>query len=119
MIDNPEDYIEEEFRASQFHGQDGEGRAFFGYSDHNQARAEAINGIGDVRGAFKYIDANGDEIETKYWADSLGFHREDNRPVVELVPVTDTPEVKAAREAHDIAWKEAAARALENPDSMR
>jgi hypothetical protein len=116
MIDNPADYIEEEYLANQFHGQDGEGRALFGYTDWNQARVEAINGVGDVRGSFKYIDPNGEEIETKYWADTLGFHREDNRPVIELIPVTDTPSVRAAKEAHEVAWKEAASRSYENPD---
>lgn len=45
----------------------------------------------------------------QYWADSSGFHRTDNRPVAELVPVTDTPEVKAAILAHQKAWSEAAA----------
>uniref|UniRef100_A0A336JYU1 CSON008856 protein n=1 Tax=Culicoides sonorensis TaxID=179676 RepID=A0A336JYU1_CULSO len=116
MIDNPDDYIEEVYEANQFHGQDGEGRALFGYTDHNQARVEAINGMGDVRGSYKYIDPFGEEIEVKYWADSLGFHQTDNRPVVELTPVTETPEVRAAREAHLKAWEEAAAQAGISPD---
>lgn len=52
---------------------------------------------------------NGENYEVKYWGDSSGFHQTDNRPVVELVPVTDTPEVKAAILAHQKAWSEAAA----------
>lgn len=119
MIDNPDDYIEEVYEANQFHGQDGEGRALFGYTDHNQARVEAINGVGDVRGSYKYIDPFGEEIEVKYWADSLGFHQTDNRPVIELTPVTETPEVRAAREAHLKAWEEAAALAANSPDPQR
>lgn len=119
MIDNPDDYIEEVYEANQFHGQDGEGRALFGYTDHNQARVEAINGVGDVRGSYKYLDPFGEEIEVKYWADSLGFHQTDNRPVVELTPVTETPEVRAAREAHLKAWEEAAALSANSPDPQR
>lgn len=119
MIDNPDDYIEEVYEANQFHGQDGEGRALFGYTDHNQARVEAINGVGDVRGSYKYLNPRGEEIEVKYWADSLGFHQTDNIPVVELKPQTETPEVRAAREAHQKAWEEAAAQAANNPDPQR
>jgi len=116
-IENPSEFVEEEYLANQFHGQDGLGRALFGYTDHNQARVEAINGNGDVRGSYKYL-SNGDEIEVKYWADSLGFHHTDNIPKVELQPVTETPAVRQAREEHERAWKEAAAAAAGNSDPM-
>ncbi|XP_063699986.1 uncharacterized protein LOC134830429 [Culicoides brevitarsis] len=115
-IDNPDDYVEEVYDVNQFHGQDGEGRALFGYSDNQQSRVEAINGVGDVRGSYKWLTPSGEEIEVKYWADSLGFHQTDNRPVVELKPVEETEEVRAAREAHQKAWEEAAAAASNNPD---
>lgn len=119
LIDNPNDFIEEEYLANQFHGQDGLGRAIYGYQDWNQGKFEAINADGDVRGSYKYINPNGDEIEVKYWADSLGFHHEDNIPKVELKPVTETPAVRKAREEHERLWKEAAAAASENPDPQR
>ncbi|XP_065086623.1 uncharacterized protein Cpr67B [Ochlerotatus camptorhynchus] len=108
LIDNPEDYVEESYEASQFHGQDGLGRAMFGYNDHNQARLEARNANGEVRGSYQYMDPNGQEIVVQYWSDSLGFHQFDNRPEVVLEPVTDTPEVREARIAHMKAWEEAA-----------
>uniref|UniRef100_A0A1L8E3S5 Putative cuticle protein 6 n=1 Tax=Nyssomyia neivai TaxID=330878 RepID=A0A1L8E3S5_9DIPT len=116
LIDNPEDYVQEEFEASQFHGQDGLGRVMFGYTDWNQARLEARNANGEVRGSYQFTDPNGDDIQVQYWADSLGFHQTDNRPKVVLEPVTDTPEVQAARLAHEKAWAEAARAAKANPD---
>ena len=42
----------------------------------------------------------------------------DNRPVSLAEPVTETPEVRAAREAHQKAWEEAARLASLNPDPM-
>uniref|UniRef100_A0A6B2EB45 Putative cuticle protein 6 n=1 Tax=Phlebotomus kandelakii TaxID=1109342 RepID=A0A6B2EB45_9DIPT len=116
LIDNPEDYVQEEFEANQFHGQDGLGRAMFGYTDWNQARLEARNANGEVRGSYQYVDPNGEDYVVNYWADSLGFHQMDNRPKVVLEPVTDTPEVQAARLAHEQAWAEAARAAKANPD---
>lgn len=44
----------------------------------------------------------------QYWVDSLGFHQTDNHPRFDLEPVTETPEVKQAREEHERLWKEAA-----------
>lgn len=38
----------------------------------------------------------------------MGFHQTDNHPKHELQPVTETPEVKQAREEHARLWKEAA-----------
>ncbi|XP_055624639.1 uncharacterized protein LOC129767614 [Toxorhynchites rutilus septentrionalis] len=108
LIEHPEDYVEEGYEASQFHGQDGLGRAMFGYSDYNQARLEARNTNGEIRGSYQYIDPTGQEVIVQYWSDSLGFHQIDNRPEVKLEPVTDTPEVREARLAHEKAWKEAA-----------
>lgn len=59
-------------------------------------------------GQYRYVDPWGNDIEVQYWSDSLGFHQTDNRPKFDLEPVTDTPEVRAAREEHDRLWKEAA-----------
>lgn len=38
----------------------------------------------------------------------MGFHQTDNHPIYDLQPVTDTPEVKKAREEHERLWKAAA-----------
>jgi len=84
------------------------GQAKFGYSDWNQARQEHIDVHGKTEGSYQYALPNGQNYEVKYWADNEGFHQTDNRPIPVLVPVTDTPAVKAAREAHEKAWKEAA-----------
>lgn len=118
-IENPEDYVQEEYLANQFHGQDGLGRAMFGYSDWNQGRLEARNANGEVRGTYQYVDADGENVVVNYWADSLGFHQTDNRPKIVLQPVQETEEVLAARRAHELAWKEAALAAKVNPDPMR
>lgn len=107
-IDKPEQFVSETFLANQFHGQNGLGQAKFGYSDWNQARVENINAHGKTEGSYQY-DTNGETYEVKYWADSSGFHRTDNHPLVQPEPVTDTPEVKAAILAHQKAWEEAAA----------
>lgn len=59
-------------------------------------------------GQYRYIDPWGNDIEVQYWSDSLGYHQTDNRPKFDLQPVTETPEVKKAREEHERLWKEAA-----------
>lgn len=59
-------------------------------------------------GQYQYIDPFGNDIQVQYWVDSLGYHQTDNHPRFELQPVTDTPEVKQAREEHERLWKEAA-----------
>ncbi|XP_070491950.1 uncharacterized protein Cpr67B [Chironomus tepperi] len=107
IIDS-DDYTEEVYDANQFHGQDGLGRFVFGHSDNQQTRLEAGNGNGEVRGQYRYIDPWGNDVEVQYWSDSLGFHQTDNRPKFDIQSVTETPEVKAAREEHERLWKEAA-----------
>lgn len=59
---NPEDYLQNSYQANQFHGQDGLGRAMFGYSDWNQGRLEARNANGEVRGSYQYVDAFGENV---------------------------------------------------------
>lgn len=106
---NPEAYLEQLYLAHQHHGQDGLGKAKFGYKDWNQAHVADIDVHGKTQGAYQYVDPTGQNIVVKYWADSEGFHQTDNRPTPPpLEPVTDTPAVKAAREAHEKAWKEIA-----------
>lgn len=59
-------------------------------------------------GQYQYIDPWGNDIQVQYWVDSLGFHQTDNLPRYDLQPVTETPEVRQAREEHEKLWKEAA-----------
>lgn len=60
--EHPEDFLQQTYQANQFHGQDGLGRAMFGYTDWNQGRLEARNANGEVRGSYQYVDAYGDNV---------------------------------------------------------
>lgn len=61
IIDS-DDYTEELYEANQFHGQDGLGRAIFGYTDNQQSRLEARNANGEVRGKTQLISIIEKEI---------------------------------------------------------
>ncbi len=97
---------------------DGLGRSMFGYTDYNQARLEARNTNGEVRGQYQYKDAFGEDVHVQYWSDAVGFHQADNRPKIVLEPVSETPEVAKARQAHERAWKIAKEMAEIDPDPM-
>lgn len=58
------------------------------------------------------------DYQVNYWADSLGFHQTDNRQAPALQSVTETPEVQAARLAHERAWAAAAQASQQSPDPM-
>lgn len=60
-----DDYTAEIYEANQFHGQDGLGRYIFGYTDNQQARLEARNVNGEVRGKpiFHWVHIKGSEGE--------------------------------------------------------
>lgn len=88
----------------------------FGYKDWNQGRVEARNVNGEIRGQYRLLDPEGKDVVVDYWSDSLGFHQTDNRPKTTLNPVTETPEVRQARQAHERAWRAAAQAAKINPD---
>lgn len=62
LIDNPNDFVQRTYEASQFHAQDGLGRSMFGYSDWNQGRLEARNANGEVRGSYQYVDPYGEDV---------------------------------------------------------
>jgi hypothetical protein len=61
------DYVEETYEANQFHGQDGLGRAIFGYTDNQQSRLEARNVNGEVRGKRKYSRSEKSIIWCFFW----------------------------------------------------
>lgn len=50
---------------SQFHTQDGAGRAVFGYSTPDQVRVEARSGDGRVRGSYSYRDPTGKIVKVR------------------------------------------------------
>ncbi|KAJ0180151.1 hypothetical protein K1T71_004742 [Dendrolimus kikuchii] len=116
-IENTNDYLEEVYNARQYHGQDGLGAYVYGYETPESAKAENRVRSGNVAGAYTYKSPdNKDPIKVRYWADSQGFHQEDNLPKVVLTPQEEAPDVKAARIAHEKAWAEAAAAARKQPD---
>ncbi|XP_047515568.1 uncharacterized protein LOC125056490 isoform X1 [Pieris napi] len=116
-IENPDDYVEEVYDASQFHGQDGLGAYAYGYETPESSKVENKVRSGDVSGSYTYRAGNTNElIKVRYWADSQGFHQEDNIPKVVLQPVQEAEDVRQARLAHEKAWEEAAAAAKVQPD---
>lgn len=62
VIDNPNDFVQRTYDASQFHAHDGLGRSMFGYSDWNQGRLEARNANGEVRGSYQYVNPYGEDV---------------------------------------------------------
>ncbi|XP_034238911.1 uncharacterized protein LOC117643884 [Thrips palmi] len=100
----------EEVDVSQFHTQDGAGRAVFGYSTPDQVRVEARSGDGRVRGSYSYRDPTGKIVKVNYWDDGDGFHVAGNTLPTENdvpEPVTETPEVAAARLQHEASYAHA------------
>eukprot|EP00092_Neocalanus_flemingeri_P019193 GFUD01020792.1.p1 GENE.GFUD01020792.1~~GFUD01020792.1.p1 ORF type:complete len:769 (+),score=201.03 GFUD01020792.1:62-2308(+) len=106
--------------GTQYHAQDAAGQYSFGYNDPNSVRQEVKTADGVVRGAYRYVDTNGIVQTVEYIADAAGFRvAGTNLPVgvVELpVPVQDTPEVAAAKQAHFEAFGAAAAAAAVQPE---
>ncbi|GBP61663.1 Cuticle protein 6 [Eumeta japonica] len=113
-IQNTDDYVEDVYRAAQFHGQDGLGAYKYGYSAPESAKVEDRARTGRVEGAYTYVGGAGGppQVEVRYWADHDGFHQEDNLPKVKLQPAQETEEVRRARLEHERAWHQAADAAL-------
>ncbi|CAH0699672.1 unnamed protein product [Spodoptera exigua] len=108
-IENTDDYVEEVYNAAQYHGQDGLGQYAYGYETPESSKVENREGSGVVSGSYEYkVPGMKDLVKVRYWADSEGFHQEDNLPKVELKPAEETPELREARLAFEKAWKEAA-----------
>ncbi|XP_037778368.1 cuticle protein 19.8-like isoform X3 [Penaeus monodon] len=120
---------------SQYHAQDELGQYSFGYAGGPSSRAESRDAFGVVRGSYNYVDSEG-KIQTQHYvADALGFRVSGtNLPVAPDAPVTaplaalpgplpepvqDTPEVAAAKAAHQQAYDEAAAAAAAAPDTRK
>ncbi|XP_038210432.1 uncharacterized protein LOC119831213 [Zerene cesonia] len=89
------------------------------YNDPRFRSAEAGPTLGhywkngrEIENPEDYVE----EVSVRYWADSQGFHQEDNIPKVVLKPVEEAEDVRQARLAHEKAWQEAAAAARVQPD---
>merc|ERR1719320_366597 len=115
-------------RTSQFHSQDELGQYNFGFAGGPTSRHETRDAFGVVRGAYNFVDANGDVQTNSYVADALGFRiASTNLPVAPEAgdapvlagpePVMETAEVALARAAHEKAHDEAAAAAAAAPDT--
>ncbi|XP_042869309.1 uncharacterized protein LOC122251431 [Penaeus japonicus] len=118
---------------SQYHAQDEIGQYSFGYAGGPSSRAESRDAFGVVRGSYNYVDSEGKVQTQHYVADALGFRVSGtNLPVAPDAPVAaplaalpgplpepvqDTPEVAAAKFAHQQAYNQAAAAAAAAPDT--
>jgi len=111
------------FTKTQYHAQDELGQASYGYAHPGQAHSAVRDAAGNVRGAYAYINPDGNEIRVNYVADAGGFRVESNalpQAPVHIVPaavagpapVLDTPEVVEARAAHLRAHEEVRLRSL-------
>ncbi|XP_068221490.1 cuticle protein 19.8-like [Palaemon carinicauda] len=109
---------------TQYHSQDELGQYSFGYAGGPASRAESRDAFGIVRGSYNYVDAEGKVQTQHYVADALGFRvagtnlpeapaAPEPAPLAAPAPVEDTPEVAAAKAAHQAALTEAAAPATE------
>ncbi|XP_055704467.1 cuticle protein 19.8-like [Phlebotomus papatasi] len=109
--------------VSQYHSQDELGQYSYGYSGGPSAKTETKTFDGITRGAYSYIDANGQLQSVEYTADPLNGFRAaaTNLPVAPVdtnvapEPVKDTPEVVAARAQHLAAIDEAKIKSAELP----
>ena len=102
------------YTSNQYHSQDELGQASFGYSHPGQAAVNYRDAFGNQVGSYAYINPEGKEVRVSYVADSNGFRVLSNDlpvgpsvPEIEAVvlpkPVQDTPEVAAAKIAHQAA----------------
>lgn len=91
---------DEPSEATQFHSQDGQGQFLFGHSSPQQARLESRSADGTVRGSYSYINPDGRTIKVTYTAGENGFQPVEEGEGVFPQPVTETPEVAAARALH-------------------
>ena len=73
-IPNLPDITSKSLPLKQWHAQDEEGRANFGYSYPGQAAANVRNSDGNMAGSWAYVDPEGKLVRVSYTADQRGFH---------------------------------------------
>ncbi|XP_061399476.1 uncharacterized protein LOC133335188 [Musca vetustissima] len=117
--------VKPEIPTTEYREQDSKGFYSFGYSGEESAKAEYKTRDGSSKGFYSYIDSDGKLQTVKYEAGrKQGFTAsatnlpsqpvDNNRPPE---PVTDTPEVEMAKQAHFEAYREAAIKAAMEPDT--
>ncbi|XP_049951225.1 cuticle protein-like [Schistocerca serialis cubense] len=99
--------------STQFRAQDELGQFTFATAGDNQGRVESKSLDGAVRGAYSYVDPTGKLVNVQYVADDNGFRvvGANNLPEARSsapAPVSDTPEVVAARALFQKQYEEAA-----------
>lgn len=57
--------LEDIYLANQYHGQDGVGGYLYGYSVPDIAKTEKKQAGGDLKGAYNYVNGDGQEIKVK------------------------------------------------------
>lgn len=108
---------------SQYHTQNELGQYAYGYNDGYSSKSETKHANGLTEGSYSYVDPNGVLQQYKYESDENGYRVSGTNlpvapaaPAVAVVPaasaelpqpVQDTPEVAAAKAAHQIAYNEA------------
>lgn len=114
---------------SQYHTQNELGQYAYGYNDGYSSKSETKHANGLTEGSYSYVDPNGVLQQYKYLSDENGYRvTGTNLPVAPAVPaveapaaveikpasdaelpqqVQDTPEVAAAKAAHQVAYDEA------------
>ncbi|KAF4523669.1 hypothetical protein B566_EDAN006039, partial [Ephemera danica] len=111
---------DEQSESTQFHSQDGQGQFIFGHSSPEQVRLESRTADGTVRGSYSYINPEGRTIKVTYTAGENGFQPvEDPNSDVLPKPVTETPEVAAARALHARLYDQARWLAESSPDDSK
>ncbi|KAF0308372.1 Cuticle protein 6 [Amphibalanus amphitrite] len=125
--------------SSQYHAQDELGSYSYGYADGQSTKHENKNAYGGTVGSYSYRDANGIVQTVSYVADAAGFRVKATKPAggpeeaaaaaeaapdarkkrsaVAPLPVSDTPEVVAAKAEHARLYAAAAAAADAAPDT--
>lgn len=123
---------------SQYHTQNELGQYAYGYNDGYSSKSETKHANGLTEGAYSYVDPNGVLQQYKYVSDENGYRVTGTNlpaaPQAETLvaaapapvavadeselpqPVQDTPEVAAAKVAHQAAYDEAKKAAEASPD---
>jgi hypothetical protein len=101
--------------TSQYHAQDVNGQASFGFSHPGQAASHYRDALGNQVGSYAYVNPEGKQVMVSYTADHRGFRVLSNDLPVAPVdnnkapePVQDTPEVAEAKAKLFALQKEAA-----------
>ncbi|XP_015604217.1 uncharacterized protein LOC107272032 [Cephus cinctus] len=107
----------------QYQSQDGSGAYHYAYTGPHHAKTEtSLNGV--TQGGYSYIDANGILQTVAYTADAQNGFRVSasnlpQQPREDQNPVSDTPEVAAAKKDHLEEFKRVELEINQNPTSWQ